>query len=105
MTRFRPIVIAFAAAFLLAQIAIPVLVMVDRSPGSTHRFGWQMFSENPQLAELEYEDASATRHRIDISDHVRKVRIDVDYASAAADFCRLLPDAVAIYADGVRSPC
>lgn len=105
MVRSHRLATVLVALFLALQVAIPTLVLIDRSEGATHRFGWQMFSENPDLAELEFETASGERTPIQLQNYVRKIRIDVDYAGAGKDFCRLIPEAVAIFADGNRIDC
>lgn len=82
-----------AGAYLLLQIAVPAVMLLQPRPA---RFGWQMFSGGSVAADYVVEHDGFTS-RIDPTDFVALSRADIDLTiHLPAHLCEVVPGARAV---------
>ena len=79
MPERRVVAAAFVAAFLVVQLAVPVIGLFRERPAS---FSWHMYSVFASLPQVSVVDASGHEAAVDLEPLLAARRAEVDYVPA-----------------------
>lgn len=85
-SRQKVFVAMFAAAFMVVQLAVPILALAGPRPA---RFGWQMYTALVSFPEVSVEGADGRITSVDVAGLVASGRADANFSTAIAEhLCR-----------------